>query len=238
MLTRRLITSASNSSPSHLIRSFSTSASHQRSPALADITPNNASAFETKQREFREKSREQARAKKEQDSQSHRGGVTASSPAAAARASSGWSGGEGAYTSASSTVSKAVSTAADEVGLGKLSTHSTVGRERESSSQNEASKRGGKLSNLIYGTKEGREMDQDIEKSFSQVLARGKYVHSIVFHTVKPDKVNEYVELVGKWYPRMTGIEENHVHLVGSWRTEVGDCDTFGAFPTFPLHPC
>jgi len=70
-------------------------------------------------------------------------------------------------------------------------------------------------------------MDQDIEKSFSQVLARGKYVHSIVMHTVKPDKVDEYVELVGSWYPRVAGMPENHVNLVGSWRTEVGDCDTF-----------
>jgi hypothetical protein len=81
---------------------------------------------------------------------------------------------------------------------------------------------------LIYGTKEGREMDKEIEHSFSQVLARGKYVHSIVFHEVKPDKVDEYIELVGKWYPKMAGMPENKVHLVGSWRTEVGDCDTFG----------
>jgi hypothetical protein len=86
----------------------------------------------------------------------------------------------------------------------------------------------GKLSSLIYGTKEGREMDREIEHSFSQVLARGKYVHSIVFHEVKPDKVDEYVELVGSWYPRMAALPENKVHLVGSWRTEVGDCDTFG----------
>jgi hypothetical protein len=60
------------------------------------------------------------------------------------------------------------------------------------------------------------------------VLARGKYVHSIVFHEVKPDKVDEYIELVGGWYPRMAALPENKVHLVGSWRTEVGDCDTFG----------
>jgi hypothetical protein len=60
------------------------------------------------------------------------------------------------------------------------------------------------------------------------VLARGKYVHSIVFHEVKPDKVDEYAELVGKWYPKMASIPENKVHLVGSWRTEVGDCNTFG----------
>lgn len=99
----------------------------------------------------------------------------------------------------------------------------------ESEPEDESAKKG-KLSSLIYGTKEGRELDREIEHSFSQVLARGKYVHSIVFHEVKPDKVDEYVKLVGSWYPRMAGMPENKVHLVGSWRTEVGDCDTFGQF--------
>lgn len=93
--------------------------------------------------------------------------------------------------------------------------------------EKEPSRKPGPLTNLIYGTKEGREHDAQLEASFSQVLARGKYVHSIVFHQVRPDKVDEYVELVGKWYPRMASVPENKVHLVGSWRTEVGDCDTF-----------
>ncbi|RAO72830.1 uncharacterized protein BHQ10_008842 [Talaromyces amestolkiae] len=85
----------------------------------------------------------------------------------------------------------------------------------------------GPLSSLIYGTREGQHFDKSIERSFSQVIARGKYVHSIVFHDVKPDKVDEYVDLVGKWYPRMASLEENKVNLVGSWRTQVGDNDTF-----------
>jgi len=83
------------------------------------------------------------------------------------------------------------------------------------------------LSSLIYGTKEGQHFDKDIQRSFSEVLARGKYVHSIVFHEVKPDRVDEYVDLVGQWYPRMAGTEDNRVNLVGSWRTQVGDNDTF-----------
>jgi hypothetical protein len=92
----------------------------------------------------------------------------------------------------------------------------------------EPERKSGPLSNLIYGTKEGRELDAQLAASFSQVLARGKYVHSIVFHEVKPEKVEEYVKLVGHWYPKMAQTPENKVHLVGSWRTEVGDCDTFG----------
>ncbi|KAK0654937.1 NIPSNAP-domain-containing protein [Cercophora newfieldiana] len=110
-------------------------------------------------------------------------------------------------------------------GLGKLSTSSTGSAAQ--AADKEPARKSGPLTNLIYGTKEGREMDAQIEASFSQVLARGKYVHSIVFHDVKPECVEEYVDLVGKWYPRMADMPENKVHLVGSWRTEVGDCDTF-----------
>jgi hypothetical protein len=72
-------------------------------------------------------------------------------------------------------------------------------------------------------------MEKQLQQSFSEVVARGKYMHSIVFHEVKPDKVEEYMDLVGKWYPKVAANERNKVHLVGSWRTEVGDCDTFGA---------
>ncbi|KAF1814517.1 NIPSNAP-domain-containing protein [Eremomyces bilateralis CBS 781.70] len=85
----------------------------------------------------------------------------------------------------------------------------------------------GRLSTLLHGTPEGRDYDKQIEQSFSQVLARGKYVHSIVFHEVKPGKVDEYVKLVGSWYPRVATNPQFKVNLVGSWRTEVGDCDTF-----------
>lgn len=98
---------------------------------------------------------------------------------------------------------------------------------REKAAQKEPDRPDNLLTKVIYGTKEGRMMDAQIEASFSAVLARGKYVHSIVFHQVKPNNVDEYVELVGDWYPRIAKMEETKVNLVGSWRTEVGDCDTF-----------
>lgn len=118
------------------------------------------------------------------------------------------------------------------LGLGSLK---TGGEERaQQLAEQEPPRKQGPLANLIYGTKEGREHDAQLEASFSQVLARGKYVHSIVFHDVKSDKVDEYVDLVGKWYPRMAELPENKVHLVGSWRTEVGDVDTFGMCTLLP----
>lgn len=99
-------------------------------------------------------------------------------------------------------------------------------------------RKAGPLTNLIYGTKEGRELEAQLAASFSQVLARGKYVHTISFHDVKPDKVEEYIELIGNWYPKMASLPENKVHLVGSWRTEVGDCNTFGGSDVYFLLMC
>ena len=114
-----------------------------------------------------------------------------------------------------------------------------VGEAARARDKQEGKEKKGPLSSLIYGTQEGKDLDRDIERSFSQVLARGKYVHSIVFHEVKPDKVDEYVEHVGSWYPKIAQMPENKVHLVGSWRTEVGDCDTFGLYtPSCPCHTC
>ena len=215
MLTRRL---ASSFQPcSILSRALRTTAIQQRSPSIADITPDGAPKFDARQKDFRESLRAAQKAKENQDSQS----VGASKHPASSSVSSI----DGASTAPDA--SNAGSSSLAGVALGSLSTHQT-GAARESSSKEESSKRKGALSSLIYGTQEGQQMDQEIEKSFSQVLARGKYVHSIVFHSVKPKKVDEYTELVGNWYPRMAKLEQNHVNLVGSWRTEVGDCDTFG----------
>jgi hypothetical protein len=198
MLTRRVLAAPSGST---FARSLSSSASLRKAPSLAQITPDKASEFDRKQQEFRESQRAAAKANREADSKRRSQSTSAPSFAGESVDKNG------------------------NLGLGSLTTSEAA---RDKQSESESSKRTGKLASLIYGTKEGKEMDQEIEKSFSQVLARGKYVHSIVFHQVKPDKVDEYTKLVGDWYPRVAGLKDNHVHLVGSWRTEVGDCDTFG----------
>lgn len=220
MYSRRLLPRLNSSlaapTPSSAVRSFSRTATkwdkdykpRTKAPALSDVAPDQAATFEAKQKSFRNNLAEHHRAKKEKESQS------ASDTAAKSSLSS------------SSSPASAVDTPdIASQGLGSLS--KTVGEESRAQ-EDEKKKSGGRFSSLIYGTEEGREMDREIERSFSQVLARGKYVHSIVLHEVKPDKVDEYVELVGSWYPRMASDPENKVHLVGSWRTEVGDCDTFG----------
>jgi hypothetical protein len=222
MLTRRLLGNSSLASTA--CRSFTTTSHVLKVPSLADIRHEDASEFDRRQQEFRDATKAARKAKAEQDSQSvkHKSpsSNSATEPLTAPSASD-----------ASTGTGSVVSDIANKLSLGSLSTAKTEAA-RELSSAAETSKRKSALASLIYGTKEGQQMDQEIERSFSQVLARGKYVHSIVFHTVKPDKVEEYIKLVGDWYPKVANTKENHVHLVGSWRTEVGNCDTFGKMNT------
>ena len=215
MFARRLVKSSSSlNSSSTILRGFASTATRCRAPALADITPEGVASFDAKQKEFRERMADQSRKKEASQSQANINPSRSFAPTAPS-------------------VSNASSASNQKMGTGSSQRFSAVESKANDNAADEDGKRkGGKLSSLIYGTKEGREMDREIEHSFSQVLARGKYVHSIVFHEVKPDKVDEYVDLVGSWYPRTASMPENKVHLVGSWRTEVGDCDTFGIFPT------
>ncbi|KAF9888374.1 hypothetical protein FE257_008652 [Aspergillus nanangensis] len=213
------------------VRPFSSSTLTYRAPSIRDITPASAAEFNARQKEFRENLEAARKKRDQQESQSVNASASASTSSPVSRdrfreyATAPTAPRESNASNASST-SPAVFDAADTLdnkALGSLSTHRILGDDQLS----EQSPKRGPLSSLIYGTREGQQLDKDIERSFSQVLARGKYVHSIVFHEVKPDRVDEYVDLVGQWYPRMAQTEENRVNLVGSWRTQVGDNETF-----------
>ncbi|GMG04039.1 unnamed protein product [Aspergillus oryzae] len=181
---------------SSLVRPLSSSATAYRAPSIRDITPSSAEEFAARQKEFRE-NLEVARKKKVQQESQSVDASASSSPVSRDRfreyATAPTAPGA---SNASSNYSPAVFDAAqvlDNKALGSLSTHRILGEEQQLEA-NQLPKRG-PLSSLIYGTKEGQQLDKDIERSFSQVLARGKYVHSIVFHEVKPDRVDEYVDL-------------------------------------------
>lgn len=85
----------------------------------------------------------------------------------------------------------------------------------------------GLVKSFLYGSNKTREEQDEMEQSFSKVLMRGKYVHEIVTHKVKPEKSAEYLDTISEIYPRLANEGQNEVHLVGSWRQVVGDMDTY-----------
>lgn len=187
------------------LRTFATTAQYGgKVPSMSDSSaaPDEVELFNKRQSEFRKQLVEQQKQ----------------------REASAWSN-----NASSTSTSSSSSTSSPDASLSQAQALGSLKNTAEQKAQVEdPPRKPGRLTNLIYGTKEGRELDAQLAASFSQVLARGKYVHTITFHEVKPDKVEEYVDLVGYWYPKMASLPENKVHLVGSWRTEVGDCNTFG----------
>ncbi|KAG2202651.1 hypothetical protein INT47_002083 [Mucor saturninus] len=77
---------------------------------------------------------------------------------------------------------------------------------------------------VLYGSKKIKEEER---QTHSKVLARGKYVHELQVHKVKPDKVDEYISLLSKHLPKIANDPSNDVNLCGSWSIEIGELDTF-----------
>lgn len=77
---------------------------------------------------------------------------------------------------------------------------------------------------VLYGSKKIREIEN---QTHSKMLARGKYVHELQIHKVKPDKVDEYKDLVTKHLPKIANDPLNDVNLCGSWSVEIGQQDSF-----------
>jgi len=81
-----------------------------------------------------------------------------------------------------------------------------------------------KFQDILHGTPEFREEER---QTHSKIIARGKYVHELQKHKIKPDRVEDYIKLVSENYPRIANDPKNLVHLCGSWQTEIGDLDSF-----------
>ncbi|KAJ2773724.1 hypothetical protein IWQ56_000875 [Coemansia nantahalensis] len=76
---------------------------------------------------------------------------------------------------------------------------------------------------ILHGSEQVRQETRD---TLSKVLARGKYVHEMSTHRVKPGRMDEYKAAVAELYPQIVRNHSPSVKLVGSWETDIGDLDT------------
>ncbi|KAJ2638310.1 hypothetical protein GGF44_002815, partial [Coemansia sp. RSA 1694] len=76
---------------------------------------------------------------------------------------------------------------------------------------------------ILHGSEQVR---QETKDTLSKVLARGKYVHELSTHRVKPGCMDKYKAIVAELYPLIVRNHSPRVKLVGSWETDIGDLDT------------
>ncbi|KAJ2701107.1 hypothetical protein FB645_004769 [Coemansia sp. IMI 203386] len=76
---------------------------------------------------------------------------------------------------------------------------------------------------ILHGSEQVRQETRD---TLSKVLARGKYVHELTTHKVKPGCMDQYRDVVAQLYPYIVRNLSPGTKLVGSWETDIGDLDT------------
>ncbi|KAJ3194610.1 hypothetical protein HK101_002309 [Irineochytrium annulatum] len=74
------------------------------------------------------------------------------------------------------------------------------------------------------GAAAAKESDQE-ETTHSKLLSRGKFVHKLQTHNVKPEAWDDYVGLVSENYARVNDNPDFKVKLFGSFSTEIGKLD-------------
>lgn len=98
------------------------------------------------------------------------------------------------------------------------------GDESKDSSKSLPQKARGLVSSIIHGSPE---VVADHEKStYSKIIARGKYVHQLETHHVKPEAQAEYAGLLAEHYPKiLERYGSSGIKLCGSWTSDIGELD-------------
>lgn len=81
------------------------------------------------------------------------------------------------------------------------------------------------MKSLLMGVKDNDEDEQVFLEAHSKLAARGKYVHEMLVHNVKPDAWSDYTALVAENFTRIHTDKSFKTALFGSWYTEIGPLD-------------
>jgi hypothetical protein len=80
------------------------------------------------------------------------------------------------------------------------------------------------VNSILHGSKDTWEA-QNLNETYSKVLSRGKSIHELVIHNVKPEAMDDYCSLIQESYPKVSKDGEIPAKLFGSWKTEIGELD-------------
>ncbi|KAI0275143.1 NIPSNAP-domain-containing protein [Gloeopeniophorella convolvens] len=83
------------------------------------------------------------------------------------------------------------------------------------------------VQSILHGSPEAKEAGDLEVQQHSRLIARGKYLHGIEIHRVKPDSVEEYKKAAEQYYTGLRDDPSLRVKLSGSFEGVVGEQDTF-----------
>jgi len=80
---------------------------------------------------------------------------------------------------------------------------------------------------ILHGSKDAKETGDLEIQQHSRLVARGKYLHGIEIHRVKPDSVKEYKKAAERYYTGLRDDSGLRIKLSGNFEAIVGEQDTF-----------
>jgi len=83
------------------------------------------------------------------------------------------------------------------------------------------------VQSILHGSKEAQEAGDNEIQQHSRLVARGKYLHGIEIHRVKPDSVKEYKKAAERYYTGLRDDSGLRIKLSGNFEAVVGEQDTF-----------
>ncbi|KAI0294935.1 NIPSNAP-domain-containing protein [Russula brevipes] len=83
------------------------------------------------------------------------------------------------------------------------------------------------VQSILHGSKQAKEAGDLEGQHHSRIIARGKYLHGIEIHRVKPDSVKEYKKAAERYYTGLRDDSELRIKLSGNFEAIVGEQDTF-----------
>ncbi|KAF9531947.1 hypothetical protein CPB83DRAFT_848075 [Crepidotus variabilis] len=83
------------------------------------------------------------------------------------------------------------------------------------------------VQSLLHGSPEAKQAGDVEIQQHSKLVGRGKYIHELENHQVRPDKVEEYKKAAERYYKGIQSDTRLAVKLTGNWETIVGNQDTF-----------
>ncbi|KAK7007048.1 Zn(2)-C6 fungal-type domain-containing protein [Favolaschia claudopus] len=80
---------------------------------------------------------------------------------------------------------------------------------------------------LLHGSPEAKQAGELDTLQHSRLVGRGKYIHAVEIHRVRPDKTQEYKEAAEKYFLGIKNDAELRTKLTGNWEVIIGEQDTF-----------
>lgn len=81
---------------------------------------------------------------------------------------------------------------------------------------------------IVNSILHGAASKESFNDTYSKLLSRGKSIHELSIHNIKPEAMDDYKGLIANAYSKISADPKIPARLFGSFTTEIGELDQAG----------